>query len=87
MPVLLKEELVEVLSAAVANHDDFVLAWKPRPGEEPEPGTKSLVHVMTGNLIPPCRLNGLKGRVLVYEDEGTRIVAFMEKDDTTGPKK
>jgi len=65
IPVLPQKELVAMLSAAVANHDDFVLAWEPRPGEEPEPGTESLVHVMTGNLVPPCRLNGLKGRALL----------------------
>jgi hypothetical protein len=82
-----QEELVAMLSAAVANHDDFVLAWEPRPGEEPASGTEPVVHVMTGNLVTPCRLNGLKGRAILYEDEGARIVTFKENDDTTGPKK
>ena len=65
-----------MLSAAVANHDDFVLAWEPRPGEEPEPGTEPVVHVMTGNLVTPCRRNSLMGRAMLYEDEGARIVSY-----------
>jgi len=76
IPGLLQEELVAMLSAAVRNHDDFVLAWEVRPGEEPAPGTEPVVHVMTGNLVTPCRLNGIKGRAMLYEDEGARIVTF-----------
>jgi hypothetical protein len=76
IPGLLLEELVAILSAAVANHDDFVLAWEPHPGEEPEPGTEPVVHVITGNLVTPRRLNGLIGRAMLYEDEGARILSF-----------
>ncbi|MFZ2073431.1 MAG: hypothetical protein WB986_03455 [Methanoregula sp.] len=77
-------ELAGMLSASLENHYDFVLAWELRPGEVPEPGTEPVVHVMTGNLITPCRLNGLKGRVLVYEDEGARIRTIREKDIPDG---
>ncbi|MFZ0005024.1 MAG: hypothetical protein WCC86_04605 [Methanoregula sp.] len=31
---------------------------------------------MTGILITPCRLNDLKGRLSLYEDEGARITTF-----------
>jgi hypothetical protein len=64
-----------ILSDALKNHDDFILTWEPRPGEEVAPGTKQEIHIMTGNLITSCRLNNLKGRVLLYEDEGARIVS------------
>jgi hypothetical protein len=78
---------VGLLSTAVANHDDFVLAWEPRPGEEPEPGAEPVVHVMTGNLVTPCRLNGLKGRAMLFEDEGARIVTFKGRSVPARRKK
>jgi len=87
VPELPQENLVAMLSAAVANHDDFVLAWEVRPGEEPAPGTEPVVHVMTGNLVTPCRLNGIKGRAMLYEDEGARIVTFKGKSVPAWPKK
>jgi len=71
---LSERKLRDMLSRALENHDDFVLAWEPRPGEEPGPGTQPVVHLMTGNLITSCRLNALRGRVQVFEDEGARIV-------------
>jgi hypothetical protein len=71
---LLQRELSIMLSHALENRDDFVLAWEPRPGEEPTPGTHPVAHIMTGNLITSCRLNALMGRVMVYEDEGARSV-------------
>ena len=74
IPALLQRELSVMLSRALENHDDFVLAWEPRPGEEPAPGTHPVAHIMTGNLITSCRLNALLGRVMVYEDEGARSV-------------
>ena len=80
-------ELAGMLSASVENHDDFVLAWEPRPGEDPEPGTEPVVHVMTGNLITPCRLNGIKGRALLYQDEGGRIMTFKGKNVTARTEK
>jgi hypothetical protein len=64
-----------MLSAALKNHDDFILTWEPRPGEEVAPGTKQEIHIMTGNLITFCRLNNLKSRVLLYEDEGAQLVS------------
>jgi hypothetical protein len=64
-----------MLSDALKNHDDFILTWEPRPGEEVAHGTKQEIHIMTGNLITSCRLNNLKGRVLLYKDEGARIVS------------
>jgi|GEM_PF-743984 len=76
IPVLLQRELSVMLSRALENHDDLVLAWEPRPGEEPAPGTQPVVHIMTGNLITSCRLNALLGRVMVYEDEGARSVTM-----------
>ena len=76
-----------ILLAAVKNRDDFVLTWEPRPRDTPELGTEPVIHVMTGNLITPCRLNGLKGRVMLYEDEGARITTFKEGDFTSIPKK
>ncbi|HVP95707.1 hypothetical protein [Methanoregula sp.] len=86
-PSLPVQEMVALLSAAIENRDDFVLAWEPRPGDTPDPGTEPVIHIMTGNLITPCRLNGLKGRVIVYEDEGARVVTFRERDMHTGREK
>ena len=74
IPVSLQRELSVMLSRALENHDDFVLAWEPRPGEDPAPGIQTVAHIMTGNLITSCRLNALLGRVMVYEDEGARSV-------------
>jgi hypothetical protein len=73
-PGLLQRELSVMLSRALENHDDLVLTWEPRPGEEPAPGSQPVAHIMTGNLITSCRLNALLGRVMVYEDEGARSV-------------
>ncbi|MGA2699251.1 MAG: hypothetical protein ABSE74_06395 [Methanoregula sp.] len=73
-PGLLQRELSIMLSRALENREDFVLAWEPRPDEEPTPGTHPVAHIMTGNLITSCRLNALLGRVMVYEDEGARSV-------------
>jgi len=79
------EKIPELLFTALKNGDDFVLTREPRLGEEP--GTEPVIHILTGNLITPCRLNGLKGRALAYEDEGARIVTFREKDLISGPEK
>ena len=35
---------------------------------------------LTGNLITPCRLNGIMGRAALYEDEGARLVTIREKE-------
>jgi hypothetical protein len=69
--------IIRMLSAALKNHDDFILTWEPHPGEEVAPETKREIHIMTGNLITSCRLNNLKSRVLLYEDEGARIVSLV----------
>jgi hypothetical protein len=69
------------------NHEDFVLAREPRPGDTADPETGPVIHVMTGNLITSCRLNALRGRVMLYDDEGARIVTILEKDLATGPEK
>jgi hypothetical protein len=68
-------EITGMLSHALQNHDDFILTWEPRPGEDVAPETKREIHIMTGNLITSCRLNNLKSRILLYEDEGARIVS------------
>ena len=81
------EEIRRLLFLALEKKEDFILTREPRPGEEPEPGTEPAVHILTGNLITPCRLNGLKGRALAYEDEGARIVTFREKDLVLGREK
>jgi hypothetical protein len=67
--------ITDMLSAALKNHDDFILTWEPHHGEDVAPGTKQEIHIMTGNLITSCRLNNLKSRVVMYEDEGARIVS------------
>jgi len=66
-----------MLATALKNRDDFILTWEPRPGEEVGPETKQEIHIMTGNLITSCRLNNLKSRVLMYEDEGARIMSCV----------
>jgi len=66
-----------MLSDALKDHDDFILTWEPRPGEEMAPETQQEIHIMTGNLITSCRLNNLKSRVLLYEEEGARIVSCV----------
>jgi len=81
------EEISKLLFSALKNGEDFVLTREPRPGEEPEPGTEPVIHVLTGNLITPCRLNGIMGRAALYEDEGARVVTFREKDLVSGREK
>ena len=81
------EDIQKVLLSALKNHEDFVLAREPRPGDTADPETEPVIHIMTGNLITTCRLNGLKSRVMLYDDEGARIVTIREKDFTTGPEK
>jgi len=76
LPSLSGKELAVLLADAIENRHDFVLAWEMRPGEEPAPGAEEKVQVLTGDLITPCRLNGIMGRALAYEDEGARIVTF-----------
>ncbi|WP_292424222.1 hypothetical protein [Methanoregula sp.] len=85
--VFSSENIQKMLLSALKKHEDFVLAREPRPGETADPETEPVIHIMTGNLITSCRLNGLKGRVMLYDDEGARIVTIREKDLTTGPEK
>lgn len=66
-----------MLSDALKNHDDFILTWEPHPGEEVSPGTRQEIHIMTGNLITSCRLNNLRSRVMMFEDEGARIISCV----------
>jgi len=70
-----------MLSGALENHDDFVLAWE-RPGDETGPAPCPVVHVITGNLITPCRLKGITGRALLYEEEGAAILTGEWKEGT-----
>ena len=70
------ETVQQMLMDAIEHHYDFVAAWDPRPGEEPAIGSFPTLHVMTGNLITACRLNGIRGRAILYEDEGAQIVTF-----------
>jgi len=86
-PPVSQEKLAALLSAAVENRHDFVLAWEPRPDEELPPGTELRVHVMTGNLVTHCRLNGIMGRALLYEDEGAGVVTFAAGTDPTARRK
>jgi hypothetical protein len=79
------EEISELLFSAIKNGDDFVLTREPHFGEEP--GTEPVIHILTGNLITPCRLNGIMGRAALCEDEGARIVTFREKDLVSGREK
>jgi len=85
--VFSSEDIQKVLFLALKNHEDFVLAREPRPGETADPETEPVIHIMTGNLSTSCRLNSLKGRVMLYDDEGARIVTIREKDLMTGPEK
>ena len=71
------ETIAGMLSDAIKNHDDFILTWEPHPGEDVAPDTQQEIHIMTGNLITSCRLNNLKSRVLMYEDEGARIMSCV----------
>jgi hypothetical protein len=71
------DTIAGMLSDALKNHDDFILTWEPHPGEDAAPGTKQEIHIMTGNLITSCRLNNLRSRVLLYEDDGARIVSCV----------
>jgi hypothetical protein len=80
-------DIQRLLFLALEKKEDFVLTREPRPWEEPEPGTLPVIHIITGNLITPCRLNGLKGRALAYGDDGARVVTFREKDLVFGPEK
>jgi len=81
------EEISSLLFSALKNGDDFVLTREPRPGDEPERGNEPVIHVLTGNLITPCRLNGLLGRAALYEDEGAHVVTFRELDLVSGREK
>ena len=87
VPILTQEDLAAMLSRTSKNHDNFVLKGEPRSGDPPKPGTARMIRVMTGNLITLSRLNGLKGRVSLYEDEEARIKTFYNGDSTSPPKK
>jgi len=80
-------EIQGLLLLALEKKEDFVLTREPRPGEEPDPGADPVIHILTGNLITRCRLNGLLGRAALYEDEGARAVTIREKDLVCGPEK
>jgi hypothetical protein len=86
-PVFSVEDIQKILLSALKNHEDFVLAREPRPGDTADPETGPVIHILTGNLITSCRLNALRGRVMLYDDEGARIVTIREKDLATGPEK
>jgi len=79
---LSREDICDLLLSALKNHEDFILTREPRAGEEAGAGTEPMIHIMTGNLITACRLNGLFGRVRFYEDEGARMVTVREQDIT-----
>ncbi|HNX16812.1 MAG TPA: hypothetical protein PKM50_00625 [Methanoregula sp.] len=73
-------DICDLLLSALRNREDFILTREPRPGEEAGSGTEPVIHILTGNLITACRLNGLLGRVRLYEDEGARIITVREQD-------
>ena len=49
--VIPAEDIQKMLLFALKNHEDFVLAREPRPGETADPETGPVIHVMTGNHI------------------------------------
>ena len=73
-------DLSKILSKALKNHDDFIITCEPKPNEINDPDAEQVIHIMTGNLITPCRLNALKGKVISDEDEGARIITIKEID-------
>lgn len=76
------EDICGLLLSAIKNREDFILTREPRAGEEAGSGTEPVIHIMTGNLVTACRLNGLIGRVRLYEDEGARMVTVREQEIT-----
>lgn len=76
------DEVADALIRAIRKREDFVLAWERDDiydGQE----SSLLVHVMTGNLVTPCRLNGITGRALLYGDEGARIITGTWQDGSS----
>ena len=78
--------IVQACLRALENREDFILTREPRPGED-SPETGPVIHILTGNLITPCRLNNLMGRALADADEGARVVTIREKDLLFAPEK
>jgi len=66
----LREILTDALTAALENHDDFIVVFETVPDEEQR------VHVMTGKLISPCMLGTLTNRCGIQTDEGSRHRIF-----------
>ncbi len=62
----LRETCTDAFTAALKNHDDFIVAFETVSDE------KQRVHVMTGKLISPCMLGSLTNRCEIQADEGSR---------------
>ncbi|MDD1702081.1 MAG: hypothetical protein LUQ31_03775 [Methanoregula sp.] len=65
----LVDTLPEMLVTALANHEDFVIAYET----DPKNGEKSL-YVMTGNLVTPEMLAALKEQIEHKKEEGNTII-------------
>jgi hypothetical protein len=63
------EAVTDLLFSAMANHEDFVLAYETNP----ETGKKE-IHVMCGHLITPGIVGELKIQCELQQDEGSRHV-------------
>ncbi|MFA5332551.1 MAG: hypothetical protein WC342_09245 [Methanoregula sp.] len=76
------EVIADALVRAIRDRDDLVLAWE-RSGNETGPEDCPVVHVITGNLVTPCRLNGITGRAHLYDDEGATVITGIWRDEGT----
>jgi hypothetical protein len=65
----LAEVLPEMLAAALARQDDFILTCET----DPDTGRQH-IHVMTGRFVTECMLRKLIGQVESQRDEGGTIV-------------
>jgi hypothetical protein len=62
--------LPELLDAAIAESNDFILTLET----DPDTGKRTL-HVMSGKFITPCMLRKLIGQAESQRDEGSTLVS------------
>jgi hypothetical protein len=65
----LAEVLPDMLAAALARQDDFILTYET----DPDTGRRS-VHVLTGRFVTGCMLRKLIGQTESQRDEGSTIM-------------
>ena len=65
----LTDKLPEMLLAALANHEDFIVTY-----ETDEETKKRSLYIMTGSLITPEMLATLKQEIQRKKEEGNTIV-------------